>query len=155
MWKLVVPVLLCTVVGRFIEREDDERKMDVFRLPGNTRPESYDLRFVLNFNGKNSTFSGVTKIIIVPSSTTKVVTLNVKDLNVTNVEVRDVGGPSPGHVKISDSMLWENNEQFEIRLVEAAVVGRRYLVTISYEGNIRTDLTGLYMSFYEEGDVTK
>lgn len=151
--------MLCAAVCGTFEWDGDEGVMDVFRLPGTTRPVSYDLRFAVRFNGRNSTFGGVTKIAIVPTSNTRVVTLNAKDLNVTAVAVRDVGGngggPVPKDLSVRGTVFHARNEQLEIWLDQSVVANRRYLVTIEYEGICRIKPDGLFISSYQEGDATK
>jgi len=129
----------------------------VFRLPGTTAPDQYDLRFEFqDFNGvDNLKFNGVAKIIITVVSSTSVVTLNLRDLNVTNVTVADTTSYSTRYLRVSEWVYLANDEQFEIRLDRSVPQGRHLQVSITYVGNIRTDMTGLYLSSYEERDTTK
>lgn len=147
--------LLCAFAGLGLgaQIKDDREKMDIFRLSGDTVPEFYHLRFVPNFNGTNSTFSGVTTIRIVATSNTKVITLNLKELNVTNVTVTDV--KSQRNIAVKDLVYDAKNEQFSIVTQNAIASKRSIMVVISYNAKIRTDLSGLYLSSYEEGNTTK
>jgi len=130
----------------------------VFRLPGTTVPNYYDLRLELqDFNGTDSlTFSGVVTINILVLLFTDVVTLNLKDLNVTSVTAMDITTSSrPLDLKVSKCVYLTNDEQFEIYL-ERSIPKDKYLeVSIMYVGNIRTDMTGLYLDSYEELGTTK
>jgi len=129
----------------------------VFRLPGTTVPDYYDLRFELqNFNGTdNLTFSGVVNINITVVMVTNVVTLNLKDLNVTAVTVTDIKTKSRHYLEISKWVYLTNDEQFEIHLNKFIPKDRYLGVSIMYVGNIRTDMTGLYLDSYEERGTTK
>lgn len=130
----------------------------VFRLPGTTVPDYYDLRFELqNFTGPdNLTFSGQVNIHITVVSTTEVVTLNVRDLNVTTVTVTDISNVSrPLDLKISKWLYLANDEQFEIHLIRSIPLGKYLRLSITYVGNVRTDMTGLYLDSYEERGTTK
>jgi len=130
----------------------------VFRLPGTTVPDYYELRFELqNFTGPdNLTFSGQVNIHITVVSTTEVVTLNLRDLNVTAVTVTDITNVSrPLDLKISRWMYLTNDEQFEIHLIRSVPLGKYLRLSITYVGNVRTDLTGLYLDSYEEQGTTK
>lgn len=130
-------------------------KMDVFRLPGNSKPTSYNLKIVPSMNGINSTFKGVVKIAFSTSETTEKITLNLKDLTVTNVTVVDVGGNFPRNVEVRDWIYDTKNEQFAFLLKQKIIANRKCEVTISYWGKIRDDLTGFYLSSYVESNETK
>lgn len=145
---------LCPLVfwGSHIRAADDE-KMDVFRLPADTIPESYSVQFTPKFNGLNSTFSVVTKVVIIPLKSVDVLTLNVKELSYINATLNDVISGRPA--EITKVVHMTKNEQVEFRLAKGIIAGRRYLLSLTYEGNIRTDKSGLYLSSYEEAGVTK
>jgi aminopeptidase N len=124
------------------------------RLPTDTRPESYELRFVLpDLDGTESTFAGVTKITVAVLRTVDAITLNLKDLEVTNVTVTDV--KLCRDVVVRELEYRSGDEQLEIRLGRPVLADRNYSVTVSYGGRIRTDDTGLYKSSYAEGDAIK
>jgi len=130
----------------------------LFRLPSTTVPDYYDLRFELqNFTGTdNLSFSGQVNIHIFVVSTTEVVTLNLRDLNVTAVTVTDITNVSrPLDLKISEFVYLTNDEQFEIRLVRPVPLGMYLKLSITYVGKVRTDMTGLYLGSYEERGTTK
>lgn len=146
-------VLLFAIVRGSSGQDDGAQKMDVFRLPGTSVPESYELRFVPRFDGANSTFSGLANIIVTMTATVSVIVLNVKDLNVTNATVQDVQNRRV--VNTTRLVYVERNEQFEIHLEKATIAQRRYLVSIAYNGKIRTDMSGLYLSSYEEDNATR
>lgn len=123
------------------------------RLPAATRPESYELRFEPHTDGPAPTFSGVARIVIRARHATDVITLNAKDLDVTNVTVTDV--------RLGDDVAVDRlvhrpaDEQLEIRLNACVAPERTYLVIVSYVGTVRTDSTGLHASSYDEGHATK
>lgn len=150
MWRFFLVHVFCP----FILVRQSNGQANEYRLPRTTVPENYDLRFEFqDFNGiDNLTFSGVANINIIVMETTDVVTLNLRDLNVTNVTVTD---NRYGLVPVKGSVYLANDERFEIRLSVTVPMGRRLRVSITYIGNIRTDMTGLYLSSYEERDTTK
>lgn len=156
-WKLAFTIFLFVLLTPHGSRVDGDQTgtMNVFRLPDVTRPESYDLRFEPKFDGINSTFAGLTKINISVLMATDKVTLNLKDLNVTNVTVTDITNPRTLNVDVKSLVYKPENEQFEIILNKAPPAGRKLQVTIAYWGKIRTDMSGLYLSSYDEGNVTK
>lgn len=147
---------LCLVILReSLGQNNVNEKMDVFRLPAVARPESYSLQFTPTFNGLNSTFSGVTRIIVIPTRRTENLTLNAKELELTNVTIYDVGTANPRPIDIISVENVTKNEQVIFHFRRPLIINRRHLVTITYNGKIRTDMSGLYISSYEEGGVTK
>lgn len=129
---------------------------EVFFLPGTTVPESYDLTFYPHFRGADdSTFTGKTKITVTAATTTDTVTLNADELRVTNVTVTDVTDATspPRHLPIT--RYFYNFQQFHIVLDRPLTAGQRCEVTIFYEGPIRSDSAGFYITTYKEGDVIK
>lgn len=156
MLKLAVAIFLCALVRPgSCDQGNDDQKMDVFRLPTETKPQSYELKFIPKFNGNNSTFSGETKINITVHAHTNVITLNLKDLNVTKVTVADITNAKARNISVNNFINIIKNEQLKINLYNFLIAGRKYQVTISYEGKIRNDMSGLYMSSYQEGNTIK
>lgn len=157
MLKFACSVLLLFAgVRGLFGQGDGAQKMDVFMLPDATKPISYELQFTPNFDGKNSTFSGVANITVFSLKQTNVITLNIKDLTVTNVTIEDVKKKGwQRFVNVSKLVNVEKNEQFEIYLQKEVPMGRNLLVSIVYNGKIRSDMSGLYLSSYEENNSTK
>lgn len=151
-------VFLFTVVLCQCHGEDDSgQTKGVYPLPGTTVPESYDLTLYPHFRGANdSTFTGKTKITVTAISTTDTVTLNVEHLLVTDVTVTDVTDVTRPPQSLAITRYYHNDYlQFHIVLDRPLTTGQKCEVTISYEGTIRTDNVGLYMSTYVESGVTK
>lgn len=151
--------VLFVIIVRFLVRDSicgqsyGELISDVIRLPDTTRPKSYDVSFVPNFKGPNSTYSGVAKIVVSASLATDAITLNIgKELNVTDVTVTRIGD---GDEPIGVTEYREINEQFNIQLDQLLVTNRSYAVTIRYTGRFRNDRTGFYLSSYDEDNDTK
>lgn len=156
MMKFAFSVILFVLVrGSSSGQNDAVQDMDVFRLPKTSFPTFYELQFTPKFNGVNSTFSGVTKIDINVIVSTKVITLNIKDLTVTDVKIYDIVGEQPKLVTVENWINVEKNEQLEIHLEKKAIANRKYQISIEYNGKIRTDMAGFYLSSYEEDHVTK
>lgn len=147
MVKFAVSIIICALVARGSFGDQN------FRLSTNTLPISYDLQFYPIFNGANSTFTGVAKITFKPALSDKLIVLNQKDLTVNTVLVTDAA--SQKNLTISQTISKPDYEQYEIYLNNAYIKDRTYLLTITYGGKIRNDMTGLYMSSYEEGNQTK
>lgn len=153
MFKLVAVLsgaLLCCLIRG--QEYADDKEMDVFRLPENTIPVSYDLWFAPNMS--DWTFEGCVKIVVaIIIANTKTVTLNLKNLTVTSVLARDVS--TSRDISITGFEYQTKNEQFVINLERPLPKDKQFLFTIKYKGYIRDDKTGLYKSSYIEDGVTK
>lgn len=153
MWRFLLVYVFCS----FTLVRQSNGQANEYRLPRTTVPENYDLRFEFqDFNDTdNLTFSGVATITIVVIENTAVVTLNLRDLNVTGVTVSDVTDDRYRLLQVEGWMYLTNDERFEIHLSRTIPMSRRLRVSINYIGNIRKDMTGLYLSSYEEQNTTK
>jgi len=145
--------LLCALVCG--QEDPKDKKMDVFRLPENAKPVSYNLWFAPNMS--DWTFEGRAKIIVkIIESNTQTLTLNFNNLMMTSVSVTDVTNPNViRDVPYSSLNYLTINEQFEINFKSALTKNRNYELAINYTGSIRDDMTGLYKSSYVEDGVTK
>lgn len=153
MWRFFLVYVFCS----FTLVRQSNGQANEYRLPMTTVPKNYDLRFEFqNFNGvDNLTFSGVANITIIVMEALHVVTLNLRDLNVTGVTIEDITDDRVRLVSVEGWMYLTNDERFEIQLSRTIPTNKRLRVSITYIGNIRTDMTGLYLSSYKERDTTK
>lgn len=153
MWRFLLVYVFCS----FTLVRQSNGQANEYRLPRTTVPEKYDLRFEFqDFNDiDNLTFSGVANITIVVIEITDVVTLNLRDLNVTDVTVADVTDNRYRLFPVERWVYLTNDERFEIHLSRTVPTSKRLQVSINYIGNIRNDMTGLYLSSYEERNTTK
>lgn len=143
------------VLSTLAQDDDNPETVDAFRLPGTTEPESYSLLIVPTLDGRNSSFSGDVKIVIVPNCSTKKIILNVKELIVSKIMCFELSdGQLSKEVKINKFNV-AKNDQLEISLEVAIVSSSKYLLTMSFSGSMRADQTGFYMSPYVEDQVTK
>lgn len=154
MLKLAVVIFLYALARSSCDQGDGDQKMDVFRLPDTTKPDSYELKFTPNFDGFNSTFNGEAKINITVIKSTNVITLNLKDLNVTDVRITDISSSRLRDIPVIELKNIIKNEQIEI-YVKTIPADRKFEVRILYNGKIRNDMSGLYMSSYQESNTTK
>lgn len=132
---------------------DESEIMDVFRLPNNTEPISYNLRIRPTIDPENNNFSftGEVTIHIRVNTSTENITLNAYELNIENVEVKDAD--SSTKITVKDLKLVAKNEQLIIILDEPGLTAdREYKVKIVYSGEIRNDMTGFYKSSYKDDE---
>lgn len=154
---LAYALMLCVGVPRlaFARGIYDDGSMNVFRLPCNTRPESYDLLITPKLDGTKSTFEGVTKIVLLATERTDYITLNVKDLSVVKVTVEDIGDVAPKNLKVRGFQCVKKNQQMVIYLQGYMETGCRHLATIEYTGRMSDQLSGFFLTSYHEGSTVK
>lgn len=129
-------------------------EMDVFRLPKNVLPVSYNLTVATDF--ESFTYSGQVDIVVHASLKTSQIVLNAKDIKVTGVEVIDQA--SNDLLTVDDHYLVDKNEHLIIVLNHSSgglIPLRSYIVKITFEASLRDDLDGFYKSSYKENNVTK
>lgn len=155
-------------VAAGLDYDDRMPPPEAFRLPADTAPESYDLRFELgppDAVAGPTTFGGVARIAVRAVAAARVVTLHVKDLTVGEVTVTgpddgdgdgDGGGGGDRLVAAARLAYRPHDEQLDVHLSAAMTPGRRYRVTVAYEGRVRRDAAvGLFAKSYRVGDATK
>jgi hypothetical protein len=151
MFKLLFLVVSCSCV--FAQDATEVREnMDVFRLPNNTEPISYRLNvqpFIIPENN-NFTFIGTVLITIRVKITTEELTLNVDDLQINKINVRDTNSSS-AEVEVTGNHIVVKNEQLIIQLKTPGLIADRvYEVEIAYSGELRNDMSGFYKSWYTD-----
>jgi aminopeptidase N len=137
--------------GRSSAGSVEPEEMDVYRLPGNTIPISYNLNIMPDYNYFTDAveFDGEVEIVIDVKSNTSTITLNCNDILIYVVYV---------HEKIEkydiDVMEVRNdtqNEQCNILLKSQLKVGIQYVVSIEYHVHMPVnDMEGLYKSTYND-----
>lgn len=142
-------IVFWSCVIRTYGATEENEKMDVYRLPNNTEPIAYKLTIRPTIDPVNNifTFVGNVTINVRAKSTTKVLTLNADGLKINDLIVTDTASM----VKIETISYTNENEQLNIYLDSPGMIADRvYDVKISYEGQLRDDMTGFYKSSYTD-----
>jgi len=151
MLKLLFLIVSCSCA--FAQDATEVReKMDVFRLPNNTEPISYKLNVqpFIEPENNNFTFIGTVLITIRVKITTEELTLNVDDLKINKINVRDTNSSS-AEVVVTGNHTVVKNEQLIIQLKTPGLIADRvYEVEIAYSGELRNDMSGFYKSWYTD-----
>lgn len=154
----VVAFCLSTVLpwsnGAAFSIDDDAKEMDVFRLPGDVIPVTYELRVATDL--ESFTHSGRVRTDVVATSATCLIVMNAKDLHVTGVVVTD--RKSGQSLTTVDWTLVDRNEQLIVQLNRTTgclIPTRSYTIDLDYDGTLRTDMSGFYRSWYKEDDQIK
>lgn len=136
--------------GLFSMGVNGPNEMDVYRLPGDTIPDSYDLKIMPDYNSYSAfDFNGEVEIVMDVKSETSMIILNCKDILVYVVYVHEK--ITKNDVDVSEVRYDEQNEQCNIMLKSRLKVGIQYLVNIEYHVKIdANNMEGLYKSTYNK-----
>jgi len=150
MLKLLLLIVSCSCV--FAQDATAAREvMDVFHLPNNTEPISYrlDIQTFIEPENNNFSFIGTVNIMIRVKSSTEELTLNVYDLKINQINIKDTN--SSNEVEVTGNHIVVKNEQLIIQLKTPGLIADRvYEVQIVYSGDLRNDMTGFYKSWYKD-----
>lgn len=119
---------------------------DFGRLPDDTEPESYVLNVVLDFERENAYFAGQVDILIRVKSTTSTITLNSKDLVLSEIKVTDV--KTNREITVNSWDYAKDEEQVQILLDQKVLVNQKYTINIWFEGLIRDNGNSFFKSYY-------
>lgn len=121
-----------------------------YRLPNNTKPESYDITIMTDIADGHFEFSGTVKIGIRILETTRTITLHQRQLKIDSVKLETEFGRS---IPI---LLPEYRPDTEFLTITTAgdtiSPGNKVFLTIHYKGTLRKDFAGFYRSSYTNSD---
>ncbi|KAG4077148.1 hypothetical protein HA402_016135 [Bradysia odoriphaga] len=141
-----VSVLATIFVATTLAQEDFE----TFRLPNNTRPETYDLAIRTWVDTANSTFTGSVRIGIIAVETTDFITLHHDVRQLESVSVLSVDEVP---LNIGEIVYDEERDFLTIPIAGSSLIqGTRYFIDIDYVGSMNT-YNGFYRNYYEVNDT--
>lgn len=116
------------------------------RLPATTRPLHYDLR--LNINVDEAKFSGSVAIRLnVTSENVNLIALNYHELQVSDVLIYGASDNTQGNLLNRINPI-PASQIMEFSTNSSLVQFSEYVLQMKFDGAIRSDLKGLYMSSY-------
>lgn len=120
-----------------------------YRLSSDVVPSVYDLHITVDL--ANLKFSGFETIYIHANQPTSAIELHALDLSIDDVQVIE------GTNALSITATNYNNETqiLSIALGQSLISDRDYELRISFEGEIKDDMKGLYRSSFIENRVVK
>lgn len=143
MLRLVFSLVTVLVISTLAQ------DFETYRLPNNTRPETYDLSVRTWIHEENETFTGSVRIGIVALESTDFIRLHH---NVQRLESVRVFSADEVPITIGD---YSYNEQFNFLTIPVVgnnlTQGTRYFIDIDYVGAMNT-YSGFYRSFYFVGE---
>lgn len=120
-----------------------------YRLPNDIVPAIYELHITVDL--ENFTFSGTETIYLHANQPSSAIELHSLDLSIDNVQVIE----GENEVPIGTTTYSAETEIFRIPLGESLIAGRDYQLKLSFAGEIKDDMKGLYRSSYYENRVVK
>ncbi|XP_058451011.1 aminopeptidase N-like [Malaya genurostris] len=138
-------VLICSVVSCLVSELGAQNER-YYRLPNNTSPIGYDLTLTVDLD--RLIFSGKVNISLVAATQSKVIALNVRELDISKVSLNDSNGQSIG---VPTWVMQNDSEIARFNLDSYLDIGRTYQMVIEFAGNITDDLKGLYKSSFYRG----
>lgn len=123
---------------------------DTYRLPNNTRPETYDISIRTWIDESNGTFTGSVRIGIVAVESTNFIRLHHDIQAIQSVRVL-TAGEAP--ITIGDLSYNQQYDFLTIPIVGSNLTqGQRYFVDIDYVGFMNS-FSGFYRSLYDVDGV--
>jgi len=131
---------------------DRKNEMSIFRLPTDTRPVSYTLNIMPDYDYYRDSieFDGEVEIAITSNIVTSRVTLNCKNLEVYVVYVREKN--TDRSINVYEFLYDNANEQLVIKLTSLLEKNNEYMINIEYNGNVKNTMNGIYKSTYNHGN---
>ncbi|KAJ6633455.1 Aminopeptidase N [Pseudolycoriella hygida] len=142
--------LVLTLVAIFATSTLAQGDFETFRLPNNTRPETYDISIRTWVHQANTTFIGSVRIGIVAVESTDFITLHHEVRQLESVRVSSLDGAP---VNIGELLYDEERSFLRIPIVGSNLTqGMRYFIDIDYVGSMSAEV-GFYRYSYEMNDT--
>lgn len=117
-----------------------------YRLPNNTKPESYEITLRTRVDKGQFNFTGNVNIYIeVLEENTKTITLHARQLTFGTITLKQ----GTSEIDLKDHAYDTETEFLTIPLKSDTLIkGRFYYLNIEYSGELRKDMGGFYRSSY-------
>lgn len=142
----IVNLLFGVVLSRNDFKIDTTTDLITYRLPNNTKPETYDITLVTNIDKNNFNFSGKVDINIFVLEASSEITLHARQLTIESVKL--FVHANKNEIKLYPFTYNETTEFLTIPTQTQLQKGINYILTVEYTGELRSDLFGFYRSFY-------
>lgn len=136
-------------VGDFIFKPDEVN----YRLPNNTKPETYDISITTDIAIGIFDFSGSVKIGVRALDKTDSITLHQRKLKIDQISLETEFGKIVRILPASYDPVTEFLTIFTTD--EPLLPANLYFLTIQYKGTLRDDMGGFYRSSYTNSDGKK
>lgn len=158
MGKLFVCLVLCTVFGASLGKfplvpdpRDSSlpRASEIYRLPNDTKPISYEIWLEPEF--EEFTFEGSVVITIRVEEETDVITLHADNLTLDTAHLFRENE----ELTITETQYDGEFHFLQFLLDEPVQPEEELTLSIKYSGNLQSNRRGFYRAAYDEGEETK
>lgn len=126
-----------------------------YRLPNDTKPETYDIFISTGIHNANFGFEGTVSILLTAITATSSITLHSHRLHTIH-SVSLIEEASNDAIQLGDTTYVNDNNFLTIPLLTGLLErGKRYLLHIVFEGTLQDNQRGFYKSSYidDSGNV--
>ena len=121
------------------------------RLSPSIVPDTYHID--LDVDMVKDVYKGNVKINVFVTQATKVIIFHQVDLVIGDVNIQNI--KTTTNVAISSQFSYAPNEFYVIRTKTFLKSNESYIITIQFNGKMRSDLNGFYTSYYNDGKEKK
>ena len=131
------------------------------RLPLNVSPLHYDVHLrpdIYGDDAKDFNFSGSVRIHVNCTRHTETITLHTKRLDILTTSIQMLVDSGAAEQQSPKCLSWREDKLREFLVLSfdrPLEPGFQYRLTIDFRGRIKTNLIGIYLSSYKQGNETK
>ncbi|KAK2183343.1 hypothetical protein NP493_315g04044 [Ridgeia piscesae] len=131
------------------------------RLPLNVHPQHYDVQLRPDIYGDDPgqfNFSGSVDIHVNCTRQTDTITLHTKQLDILRASIEIQMGSGVSEEQSPKCVSWKEDKLREFLILsfdKALKPNFLYKLTIDFNGRIKRNLIGIYLSSYKQNNVTK
>ncbi|XP_036342053.1 aminopeptidase N-like [Rhagoletis pomonella] len=128
-----------------------------YRLPNTTEPVHYDVEVTTNVHNGTTAFNGTVKIQINVNEDTRIIVLHARQLSNFTATISNAS-VTGGQVQALNISYEEEREFLSLTPTNQSLTfnkGSSWLLTIAYQGELRTDNGGFYLSTYDDDNGTE
>lgn len=148
---LLVGLLFCAIFVNGRPHIDNAAMDDTvtyginYRLPNNTRPESYDITLITNIDQNDFNFMGSVVIQLRVLEASHNITIHARQLNIKTVKLATLSG-TPIDL---NPFTYDNVTEFLVVPSRMELQkDTQYALTVDYSGELRTNSMGFYRGSY-------
>lgn len=145
-WCFLVSLLFCVVNSEYQSTTEETR----YRLPNNTKPESYDITLTTNVDKNDSNFVGTVAINIrVLETSSSNITLHAHQITIFAVQLMTHTG---AEISLDKYSYNKDNDFLTISSRVPLQKDTNYSLFIDYMGELRVDNRGFFKSSYVDSN---
>lgn len=147
-----VPIRRVEDIPREVEAFQDQPN---YRLPNNTRPISYDVQLTTHVHTQTDfSFTGIVAIRLLAVEASNTISLHHRQLTISASSLALASGGA--NVPLNNFAYDDVTEILTYTLTSGGLmVDSEYILTITYNGTLRTDEAGFYRSSYLADDGSR